>query len=560
LDRFGRLVETLWGINFFSSTVVQTQYGRNRFGGVVWRYDQAAHALGTAVGNQQDNYYWYDGLYRPGQHQRGTLDTYHTGITSPQQNEVFGYDQMGNWLAYQTSDFSPPQTRDFNKLNEITRITNPGTPVNPVYDPVGNMTTMPAPDNWSTADTLKWDAWNRLVEVKQGNSLVAGYSYDALSRRIVTTTVVSGTTNYRHFYYDTGGRVIEERTGATAGGFSAEYVWGVRGNSDLIRRRTGTTAVWLFSLNDGANVIALAQRNDGTGSTSVVERYSYDTYGTVRFLDPGFTALSPNTSAFGWNYLWKSTFRNEETSLYYSRTFYSTTLGRALNDNGPVSNEFSYDDGYYVLAGDKCCPKEGSPKYEPIAGEGTVVPQNDPAIKDINMTPKVVPNGRRVGFEMSAEFDNKSPCRCSCCWVKQFIDWTDGATMPQHKGFVNQLLRLQAKVKQDTPAGKTPELPQELPHPTEDIQNRPPFRHYGDRNSAPSSGSSGANTLPKDRYVDPKTKQPKQADGCRYEGSDYPTSTETKGKWNFKLEIWDTCAKPPAPVPGFTANLTINWS
>jgi len=116
LDRFGRLVETIWKIG--SDKKVHSTYGRNRFGGVVWRKDEKAHAVSKT---NQDNFYWYDGLYQVQQHQRGDLNAYQTGITSPPvQDEVWACDAMGNWLAYDTQVPSLSQTRDYNKANEIT--------------------------------------------------------------------------------------------------------------------------------------------------------------------------------------------------------------------------------------------------------------------------------------------------------------------------------------------------------------------------------------------------------------------------------------------------------
>jgi hypothetical protein len=39
LDRFGRLDESIWK-PASGPSLVQSQYGGNRFGGVVWRYDE----------------------------------------------------------------------------------------------------------------------------------------------------------------------------------------------------------------------------------------------------------------------------------------------------------------------------------------------------------------------------------------------------------------------------------------------------------------------------------------------------------------------------------------
>jgi len=305
LDRFGRLAETIWQ-DAFDDKLVHTQYGRTRFGAVAWRYDAAAHALNTTVGDQQDHFYQYDGLYRVTVHQRGTLNEYHTGIDPAEQTEVFNLDQMGNWLAYESDQLTPAQQRDFNPLNEITELTNPSGVIQPAYDLAGNMTTLPAPANWTTAFTLTWDAWNRLTRVQEDTALKGAYRYDALHRRITTTL---DDTDFRHFYYN-GSQVIEERLGNT---FDRDYLWGVRGPRDLIRRRTGlSTPVFLYCLNDSPSPAAVINT-----SGAVLERYSYDTYGRPRFLEPDFTERDPNESAVGWNFLWNSLFQDTETGLYH---------------------------------------------------------------------------------------------------------------------------------------------------------------------------------------------------------------------------------------------------
>src|SRR5690606_11182863 len=109
----------------------------------------------------------------------------YTGInpSTRQQLETRSFDETGNWLSDTTTSPALNQTRAHNKANELTNLTGPSGVIDPVYDPVGNMTTMPKPGAWTTAFTCKWDAWNRLVEVKQGSTQVSLNDYDALHRR-----------------------------------------------------------------------------------------------------------------------------------------------------------------------------------------------------------------------------------------------------------------------------------------------------------------------------------------------------------------------------------------
>ena len=89
------------------------------------------------------------------------------------------------------------QDRDHNDANEIdtdnvhgdaddpiSELTDQPEWTDPVQDAAGNMTTAPRPgrggeeDAEETALTLAYDAWNRLVEAKIGETTVGKYEYD----------------------------------------------------------------------------------------------------------------------------------------------------------------------------------------------------------------------------------------------------------------------------------------------------------------------------------------------------------------------------------------------
>ena len=99
----------------------------------------------------------------------------------------------------------------------------------PGYDAAGNMTTMPQPGSETTGLTCVYDAWNRLVEVGSGSTVLATYSYDGLNRRI-TETAGGQTTAY---YYDTNDQVLEERVDGSGRRVpNVQYVWGLRNVND----------------------------------------------------------------------------------------------------------------------------------------------------------------------------------------------------------------------------------------------------------------------------------------------------------------------------------------
>jgi RHS repeat-associated protein len=211
---------------------------------------------------------------------------------------------MGNWLGFQNDALN--QTRQFNKVNEITSINGPSGVVTPLYDPVGNMTSMPAVSNWTTAQTLKWDAWNRLVRVSEGSITIAEYSYDAIFRRV--TKAVSGTT--RRFYYSDQWQILEEYLGSSANPHM-RYWYGLRDINDIARRQrysSGTTLQDdLYALRETMNVVGLADI-----SGAVQQRMAYDAFGAVRFLN---VAFGSGANSADWAVLFHAHYRDAETGL-----------------------------------------------------------------------------------------------------------------------------------------------------------------------------------------------------------------------------------------------------
>ena len=151
-----------------------------------------------------------------------------------------------------------------------------------------------------------YDAWNRLVEVQSGSTVLATYSYDGLNRRI-TETAGGHTTA---FFYDTNDQVLEERVdGATSA--NVQYVWGLRNVDDLALRdrnnggggnlgKTGSgLGERLYALQDANwNVVALVDTNG-----AVQERFTYTAYGTATALNPNFSSPYSGSTNFHWTTL-----------------------------------------------------------------------------------------------------------------------------------------------------------------------------------------------------------------------------------------------------------------
>jgi RHS repeat-associated protein len=180
------------------------------------------------------------------------------------------------------------------------------------YDAVGNMTVCPQPGAWTTSLSLKYDAWNRLVEVKQGSTVLGSYQYDGLTRR---TTKTIGT-DVRHFYYSDQWQILEERLGSTV---QRQFVWGQRYVDDLVLRdrKTGSSSSYnerIYVLHDYFHPTTLM---DDSGT--ILERIGYDAYGTSRLMNANFGTSSPAPTDYEWEtrfagYRWDS-----ESALYQVR-------------------------------------------------------------------------------------------------------------------------------------------------------------------------------------------------------------------------------------------------
>jgi len=157
------------------------------------------------------------------------------------------------------------QTRTHNAQNEITGISGA---VLPTYDANGNLTRDEA------GRQFVYDAWNRLVEVRDGSGeTVKRYAYDGLHRRISETA--DGVTTA--FYYSDQWQVLEERVG---GQTTVQYVWSpVYVDALILRDRDsdgdGTLDERLWVAQDANFNVTAVVDNSG----EVVERYIYDPFG-----------------------------------------------------------------------------------------------------------------------------------------------------------------------------------------------------------------------------------------------------------------------------------------
>ncbi len=274
--------------------------------------------------------YTYDNLNQLASFQRGTLNSTKNGIVgTPSRSQSWTPDALGNFTGVTTNGTT--QTRTANQQNEYTSISGSGTIT---YDANGNITAD------GSGNTYVYDAWNRLVAVKNGSTTLASYSYDGLNRRI-TETHGSTTTD---LYYSSNWQVLEERNN---GQLQARYVWSPAGVDMLVLRddssqNNGVLDRRLYVQQDMlGNVTALVDT-----SGNVVERYDYDPFGAVTVLNPDFSVRG--TSSYNWSYFFQGKRYDGAVGLYDSRErVYSPTLMRPLQADPlglvPDDNDYRWE-------------------------------------------------------------------------------------------------------------------------------------------------------------------------------------------------------------------------
>jgi RHS repeat-associated protein len=301
LDRFGRVVDQRWLIVASGLALDRFQYGYDRDGNRLYRDNLVNAAFGELYHvNGPGN--GYDQLNQLTNFARGTLNSTKDTIPAPTHSQSWGFDALGNWSNVTTDGTT--QTRTANQQNEITSISGLTAPG---YDANGNTTRDQA------GNTLIFDAWNRLVQVKNGITVLQTYAYDGLNRRISENP---GT--LRDLYYDSSWQLLEEDV---TGSMQDQYVWSPVYIDALIERDTPTQRMYVQQ-DANFNVMALVDT-----SGNVQERYVYDPYGLVIILAPNWTTRA--SSSYGWVYGYQGGRLDNATGLYVFRNRdYSPTLGR----------------------------------------------------------------------------------------------------------------------------------------------------------------------------------------------------------------------------------------
>src|SRR5262249_53700735 len=174
LDRFGRIVDQRWLVASTGTATDRFKYGYDRDGNRLYRtnelnhsFDELYHANGPSNG--------YDPLNQLTDFRRGTLSDANSDgvpdtVTTASRTQGWSLDALGNWGTLTTDGTAVNRTHD--KQNEATAVGGATL----TFDANGNMT------GDETGKTFVFDAWNRLVQAKQGMTTLVSYKHDALGR------------------------------------------------------------------------------------------------------------------------------------------------------------------------------------------------------------------------------------------------------------------------------------------------------------------------------------------------------------------------------------------
>jgi RHS repeat-associated protein len=264
LDRFGRVIDQYWTNN--GTTVDRYQYGYDADSNVLYR----KNLVNTAM----SELYQYDSLSQLTSFARGTLNSSNNGISgTPSATQSWSPDALGNFTNVNTNGSN--QTRTANQQNEYTSISGTGAVT---YDANGNTTAF-GDSITQYYNTYVYDAWNRLVAVKNSNNTLASYSYDGLNRLIQVTE--NGTTT--DLYYSSLDQVLDEYQGSAE---TAYNVWSPVYVNALVYRATQNTRY--YAIQDANwNVTAWVST-----SGQALERYAYAPYGAVTVLNASWVVQS----------------------------------------------------------------------------------------------------------------------------------------------------------------------------------------------------------------------------------------------------------------------------
>jgi RHS repeat-associated protein len=380
LDRFGRVVDQRWTQGTTAASPVVDRYG--------YTYDRNSNRLtrSNPLATDYSDTYTYDPLNQ--------LQTF-TRAGGALSNQVWQFDALGNWTSV-TNDGNFV-ARTTNAQNELTQM---GGFVL-AYSPTGNLTTD------ANGRTLAYDAWNRLVSVRDATgTLVARYEYDGLNRRIVEQVGTlaapsAATAAIRDVFFSQDWQVLEERLRTTpsqvATTADTRFVWSpVYVDAMIARDRNadGNAANGLeervYALQDAnwnTTAIIAAAGVPGVATGGVINRFAYTPYGRRETLTPAWATLpAGSTPAVGWWHAFQGIEFTDVTNLGYARNRdYNASMGRFIQRD-PIGFDAG-DNNWYRFVGNsptgKTDPSGLCPNWRMPDGDGNYFTQTFTPPSDI---------------------------------------------------------------------------------------------------------------------------------------------------------------------------------
>ena|GEM_PF-1074743 len=290
-------------------TIAGYNYGHDNVGNRIW-----SENLVTA---NKSEHFVFDNADRLTAFKTGALNGTKTDIVSPTYSQSWNLDSIGNWAGF--TDNGTNSTNTFSNTHEMTQFKG----VTQIFDNNGNLIS-------DGVRNFKYDAFNRIIEVKIGTVILAEYQYDAFNRRVMKKVDADLNSSFEttiKFLYD-GFRCIEELNASDA--LIKEYVYGSLYIDEVILQRTGSTDYY-FTHDYRYSVTSLTN-----SAGSIVESYDYKVYGERTITGSGLTGIGYTGQR-----------HDSETGLmYFKNRYFSTSTGSFV-----TRDPLGYIDGLSMYLG-----------------------------------------------------------------------------------------------------------------------------------------------------------------------------------------------------------------
>gem|GEM_PF-4308019 len=296
-----------WKLN--GNTIAGYNYGHDSVGNRIWSEN--------LVNANKNELFVFDNADRLTSFKTGTLNGSKTAIITPTYTQDWSLDSIGNWAGF--NDNGTNSTNVFSDTHAMTEFKG----VIQTFDSNGNII-------FDGVRAFKYDAFNRIIEVKISTIILAEYQYDAFNRRVVKKVDADLNGSFElitKFLYD-GFRCIEELNGSDV--LVQDFVYGSLYIDEVILQRTGATDYY-FTHDYRYSVTNLT-----ISAGSIIESYDYKVYGERISSGSGLTTIGYTGQR-----------HDVETGLmYFKNRYYSTSMGSFV-----TRDPLEYVDGMSMYLG-----------------------------------------------------------------------------------------------------------------------------------------------------------------------------------------------------------------